>query len=154
MKKKFLINEEEIEVEIISPSHFVLEGQVFEFTHTAHGHGRFTLRHGAENIRGVINHSRVFLPNAEIEIEEISAGKTAERTSRHKPHSAPMTGTIRKVYVKTGDKVSKGQPLMVMEAMKLQLTIEAISDGKITALHAKEGELVEEGKQLAEVSDA
>lgn len=153
MKKSFFINGEKVEVEIISPTHFVLEGQVFEFTHTALGHGRFTLRHEAKNIRGVIHGNRVFLSHTEIEIEEAVAGRITEREAKHQPHSAPMTGTIRKVLVAVGDSVNKGQPLMVMEAMKLQLTIEAAADGQVTVFHAKEGDLVEEGRQLVEIGN-
>ncbi|XP_007094624.2 methylcrotonoyl-CoA carboxylase subunit alpha, mitochondrial isoform X1 [Panthera tigris] len=52
---------------------------------------------------------------------------------------APMTGTIEKVFVKVGDKVKAGDSLMVMIAMKMELTIKAPKDGTIKKVFYKEG---------------
>lgn len=56
-----------------------------------------------------------------------------------------MPGTIVKVYVKTGDAVKKGQPLFVMEAMKMEHTMKAPADGKVKAVSAKENQFIEAG---------
>ncbi|XP_075717794.1 methylcrotonoyl-CoA carboxylase subunit alpha, mitochondrial [Rhinoderma darwinii] len=53
--------------------------------------------------------------------------------------TAPMTGTIEKVFVKTGDKVEAGDPLMVMIAMKMEHTIRAPKAGTIKKVYFKEG---------------
>uniref|UniRef100_A0AAX7W1Q1 Methylcrotonoyl-CoA carboxylase subunit alpha, mitochondrial n=1 Tax=Astatotilapia calliptera TaxID=8154 RepID=A0AAX7W1Q1_ASTCA len=70
---------------------------------------------------------------------------------------APMTGTIEKVLVKAGDKVTVGDPLMVMIAMKMEHTIRAPKSGVIKKVLFSEGsqanrhaplvELVEEEEQ-------
>ncbi|XP_014919083.3 methylcrotonoyl-CoA carboxylase subunit alpha, mitochondrial isoform X2 [Acinonyx jubatus] len=52
---------------------------------------------------------------------------------------APMTGTIEKIFVKVGDKVKAGDSLMVMIAMKMELTIKAPKDGTIKKVFYKEG---------------
>ncbi|XP_018422568.1 PREDICTED: methylcrotonoyl-CoA carboxylase subunit alpha, mitochondrial isoform X2 [Nanorana parkeri] len=52
---------------------------------------------------------------------------------------APMTGTIEKVFVKVGDKVEAGDPLMVMIAMKMEHTIRAPKAGTIKKVHFREG---------------
>ncbi|KAG8581360.1 hypothetical protein GDO81_007647 [Engystomops pustulosus] len=52
---------------------------------------------------------------------------------------APMTGTIEKVFVKAGDKVEAGDPLMVMIAMKMEHTIRAPKAGTIKKVFFKEG---------------
>ncbi|XP_075058296.1 methylcrotonoyl-CoA carboxylase subunit alpha, mitochondrial [Mixophyes fleayi] len=52
---------------------------------------------------------------------------------------APMTGTIEKVFVKVGDKVEAGDPLMVMIAMKMEHTIRAPKAGTIKKVHFQEG---------------
>lgn len=52
---------------------------------------------------------------------------------------APMTGTIEKVFVKEGDRVQIGDPLMVMIAMKMEHTIRAPKAGIIKKVHYKEG---------------
>ena len=45
--------------------------------------------------------------------------------------TAPMPGKIISIAVKAGDTVEKGQPLLVMEAMKMEHTISAPADGKV-----------------------
>ena len=60
----------------------------------------------------------------------------------HGGFKAPMPGKVIKISIKAGDKVEKGQELVVMEAMKMEHRIEAPSQGTVTTLHCKEGDLV------------
>jgi 3-methylcrotonyl-CoA carboxylase alpha subunit len=62
--------------------------------------------------------------------------------------SAPMPGKIVGFLVKAGDKVSKGQALAVMEAMKMEHTIHAPRDGVVQELLVAVGEQVAEGAEL------
>ncbi|MEO8848475.1 MAG: acetyl/propionyl/methylcrotonyl-CoA carboxylase subunit alpha [Casimicrobiaceae bacterium] len=66
---------------------------------------------------------------------------------------APMSGTIVDVRVKVGERVTKGAPLVVLEAMKMEHTIIATIDGTVTALRCAIGERVTEGAQLIELED-
>jgi 3-methylcrotonyl-CoA carboxylase alpha subunit len=61
---------------------------------------------------------------------------------------APMPGKILKVFVAVGEKVSRGAPLVVMEAMKMEHTIAAPADGTITTIRYRPGEQVAEGEEL------
>ncbi len=61
---------------------------------------------------------------------------------------APLPGIVTSVLVQPGDVVKKGTPLLTMEAMKMEYSIEAPSDGSIEALHFEVGEQVPEGAQL------
>ena len=61
---------------------------------------------------------------------------------------APMPGLVRQVLVEVSDHVTEGQPLVVVEAMKLQLTLSAGGDAIVEAVLVSEGELVTEGAQL------
>ncbi len=61
---------------------------------------------------------------------------------------APMNGTMVSVLVAAGDEVSKDQPLMIMEAMKMEHTIKAPSDGTVTSLYYAEGDMVDGGSEL------
>lgn len=61
---------------------------------------------------------------------------------------APMPGLIKVVSVNSGDAVKKGQPVMVMEAMKMEYTLNAPRDGKIGELSAAAGDQVNEGAVL------
>ncbi|ABV88120.1 acetyl/propionyl/methylcrotonyl-CoA carboxylase subunit alpha [Shewanella pealeana] len=64
---------------------------------------------------------------------------------------APMNGTIVTQLVAVGDSVKAGQGIMVMEAMKMEYTIESPFDGVVTAFFFEPGELVSDGMLLAEV---
>ena len=62
--------------------------------------------------------------------------------------TAPMPGKVVSFAVKAGDKVSRGQPLAVMEAMKMEHTIAAPADGTVEELMFSPGEQVAEGQEL------
>ena len=61
---------------------------------------------------------------------------------------AQMPGKIVKVHVKAGDTVTKGQSLIVMEAMKMENEIKATHAGVIEKLVVSEGQAVESGADL------
>jgi len=62
---------------------------------------------------------------------------------------SPMPGTILAVHVTAGDTVSAGQPVLVVEAMKMEHTVTAPLDGVITELTAKAGQQVSMDETLA-----
>ncbi|MBP1860215.1 acetyl/propionyl/methylcrotonyl-CoA carboxylase subunit alpha [Rhizobium herbae] len=61
---------------------------------------------------------------------------------------APMPGLIKLVRVRQGDAVSKGDALVVMEAMKMELTLSASRDGIVESLNVAEGDQTTEGTVL------
>ena len=62
--------------------------------------------------------------------------------------TAPMPGKIVQVLTKAGDTVKRGQPILILEAMKMEHTIAAPTDGVVDAVNFAAGELVEEGAAL------
>jgi biotin carboxyl carrier protein len=64
---------------------------------------------------------------------------------------APMPGRIRRTFVHPGDKVEKGQVVLVIEAMKMEHAIRAPRDGIVTRLEHAEGDLVEAGTVLGDL---
>ena len=66
--------------------------------------------------------------------------------------TAPMPGQIRAVNVSKGDVVTKGQTLMVLEAMKMEIRIQAPIDGTVNKLFVKQGDTVEREQMLIEVT--
>ena len=66
---------------------------------------------------------------------------------KHVGSSIP--GGVSKIYVKTGDKVEKNQPLFVIEAMKMETSIVATIDGVMDEIFVKAGQLVKAGELLA-----
>jgi acetyl-CoA/propionyl-CoA carboxylase, biotin carboxylase, biotin carboxyl carrier protein len=67
--------------------------------------------------------------------------------------SAPMQGTIIKVAVEEGQRVSAGDLIVVLEAMKMEQPLTAHKDGTVTSLHAEIGTTVPAGTVLCELPD-
>lgn len=72
---------------------------------------------------------------------EIAAGDSAIK--------APMPGKISKVLVKKGDKVKKGDVLMILEAMKMQNEITSPASGCVTLMNVVNGKSVKPGEVMA-----
>jgi biotin carboxyl carrier protein len=66
--------------------------------------------------------------------------------------SAPMPATVLKVLVVAGQTVRRGETLLTLEAMKMELPVRAPLDGTIQAVHCREGELVQAGVRLLDLS--
>lgn len=62
--------------------------------------------------------------------------------------SSPMPGTILDIKVSAGSKVSKGDVLVVLEAMKMENDIVAAHDATVAAIHVQKGDSVESGSAL------
>ena len=61
--------------------------------------------------------------------------------------TAPMPGRVTQLLVEAGDAVRRGEPLMIIEAMKMEHTVAAPVDGTIEAVRFAVGDLVEEGAE-------
>ena len=62
--------------------------------------------------------------------------------------SAPMPATVTAVLVGPGDEVSAGDPVVRLEAMKMELVVSAPRAGRIAAVHCRLGDLVQPGRPL------
>lgn len=67
--------------------------------------------------------------------------------------TAPMPGQVRAVNVSEGDAVTKGQTLIVLEAMKMEMKIQAPLDGVVKSVLVKAGETVEREQILVKIVD-
>ena len=65
--------------------------------------------------------------------------------------AAPMPGVVRSVNVVVDESVTKGQTLMVLEAMKMEIRIQAPRDGVVKSLAVKVGQTVEREQELINV---
>ncbi|WP_243713410.1 acetyl/propionyl/methylcrotonyl-CoA carboxylase subunit alpha [Luteimonas terrae] len=66
---------------------------------------------------------------------------------------APMPGRIVELLAPLGTKIAKGTPLLVMEAMKMEHTLQAPHDGVVKAFLARQGDLVADGAVLVDFVD-
>lgn len=103
--------------------------------------------------QGEVDH--IFTPQGATQITAIDllahSGESAAEGGRL---TAPMPGKVVSFAVKAGDKVAKGQPLAVMEAMKMEHTIAAPADGVVQELLYAPGDQVTEGAELLKLAAA
>ena len=64
---------------------------------------------------------------------------------------APMPSIVRKVFAQPGKAVVKGEVLLLLEAMKMEMPITAPTDATVTAVHCREGERVQPDTLLIEL---
>ncbi len=83
----------------------------------------------------------VFHDGAVYRLEESPAARRTQQT--HGSLSAPMPATVISVNVAPGDRVTAGQSLIVLEAMKMELPVRAPGDGVVKSVHCKPGDLVQ-----------
>ena len=107
------------------------------------------------NVYGSHGTAHVFAQQGASKITTIDrlahAGETQAEGGRL---TAPMPGKVVSFSVKAGDKVAKGQPLAVMEAMKMEHTIAAPTDGTVEELLYAPGDQVTEGSELLRIAAA
>ncbi|RZJ12850.1 MAG: biotin/lipoyl-binding protein, partial [Haliea sp.] len=104
----------------------------------------------APGASGAVDH--VFTPRGAtqlITIDQLAHASAAPADSGRL--TAPMPGKVVSFAVKAGDTVSKGQPLAVMEAMKMEHTIAAPADGVVQELLYAPGDQVAEGAELLKI---
>jgi len=62
-----------------------------------------------------------------------------------------MVANVWKVVVKPGDAVAAGDPLVILESMKMEIPVESPAAGTVTEVRVEEGAVVQEGDVLAVV---
>ena len=67
---------------------------------------------------------------------------------------APMPGRIVSLHTSVGATVAKGDVLVLLEAMKVQMRLSAPRDGTVASIHAQPGDLVDEGVELVAFAEA
>ena len=110
------------------------------------GHAAWSI--GSGNTRWVFFDGHVH----EFEVQQ--PGRARKRGgSHHGSLSAPMPATVRRISVRIGDRVQRGDTLLTLEAMKMELPVKSQSAGVIEAIKCQEGELVQPGVPLIEIEE-
>lgn len=90
-------------------------------------------------------------PAAAPEPEPASAAATPAPAGAH-VQGAPMPGTILDIHLNVGDPVKANQPVMVLEAMKMESEIVAEVDGVIASIGVSKGDMVNPGDELFSIA--
>lgn len=164
MQLTLTINGQAVEAAIVQQTRdsvtLELNGTQYHFCGAMRGDGSFVLdQELADNVwrrqSGAITkhkqHHDVQLGALTSAVAAQKAGAVADEADALSP-SAPMPGLVRSVLVKKGDKVSAGQTVAVMEAMKLQLNLHAGGDGVVAEVLAKEGDMLAEGDEVIRIT--
>lgn len=133
-------------------------GQVALYLQDPNGDGAHGAKAYAVSIEGNAAQAQVtvagHLYQVALEDERERAAHDAERTRAKGGGDLKsiMPGVVVKLLVQAGDTVAKDQPLLILEAMKMQNEIAAPSAGKVEALHVREGQAVASGAKLLTLS--
>jgi 3-methylcrotonyl-CoA carboxylase alpha subunit len=163
---RFRIGGDEIVVSWSRTGDGVYRARVFDSTVTAQ-----VLSSTSEGLSSVI---RIEIDGAHREFKIVEAGdelyvhsslgsRVINRPPRHPvPQAAseqasansPMPGKVLKILVEAGQKVSAGDPLIILEAMKMEHTMRAALDGVVEAVLVNQGEVIAPGQLLVQILSA
>ncbi|MCA2980067.1 MAG: biotin/lipoyl-binding protein [Myxococcaceae bacterium] len=132
----------------------------------ARGPYRVVSRHGPalslEGPEGVVHRLRVACSAEAVFVHTAFGDVTLRELPRFPPPGdeavrggfiAPMPGKVVKVLVRDGERVTRGQALIVLEAMKMEQTTSAPADGVVKAVQVREGDQVTAGQVLVVMED-
>ena len=82
--------------------------------------------------------------NGQVFRGDLPVGRARSGTGVHGAHAltAPMPATVVTLRVAAGDRVRKGDVVLTLEAMKMELPLRAANDARVGAVHCQEGEMV------------
>lgn len=159
MDKKFTVNGNEVLVQDYKVENdkvsFVLNGKEYSFSLVSKDGTNLTFSNGTR-IHGAVSSlnkdgEAIVMAQGREAIVSV-AGKKMKKAAAHAGGlTSPMPGKIFKVLKEVGSEVKKGEPILVLEAMKMEHSIRSDKDGKVKSIPYKVGELVQGGVILAEV---
>ena len=89
--------------------------------------------------------------NAAVKQKNVMAENIMADTGNQYEIGANIPGNVYKILVKEGEKVEAGQPIAILEAMKMETNVLAPLAGTVYKIHVKEGQRVMAGELVAEL---
>ncbi len=163
---KFQIGSDEVEVSWRHTGDGAYQAQVFDSTVAAQVLS--STSEGASSvirieIDGVQRTFRVFEANDELYVHSSLGSRLIKHPPRHPmlqtssergSANSPMPGKVLKILVEVGQKVSASDPLIILEAMKMEHTMRAVAPGVVESILVSDGEVVGPGQLLVQIISA
>ena len=157
MSRRYRVIRSDVEtaVEVAAEGAVTIDGRVFTVRPAGAGRYRVTDDQGVSTLVAaagpphdtwVSGSGHTFTVAVDDTPKRAGAGRSAASDM-----TAPMPATVVKVLVVVGDAVSAGAPVVVLEAMKMELTVRAARDGVVRTIGCAVGDLVTPGVRLVEI---
>lgn len=144
--------------------HFVVivGGAIYEVRAQRPEHGRLNLHAGDQRLRAYVARDGlrryVAMAGQTWELERPKPEQKRRAGAAGGPGAgsleASMPGLVLDVLVTEGDTVERGETLVLLEAMKMELRISAPAGGAVIKVHCKAGDVVDRGQVLVEIADS
>jgi 3-methylcrotonyl-CoA carboxylase alpha subunit len=132
-----------------------LGDRTFRFALAREGPGVFVLREGRRTVRFHLARQGAAVSlswkGSVYELTEEREGARPARRHEAGALEAPMPGRVAAVRAEPGQRVKRGEELLVVEAMKMENALRAPRDGVVRAVHVTAGEMVAPGRTLVEL---
>lgn len=144
----------EVSAAALGPGRIRIEGTEYHVSALGGGLYRVTCddRHWVVAVAGPADDRWVFVDGTIAQVEIGAARGRSRRRSGGGGLASPMPATVVRVAVGVGEQVARGDTLVVLEAMKMELPIRAPRDGVIRAVLCRPGELVQPGLDLVDLA--
>ncbi len=135
-----------------------IEEQPFDFVVSSNDDGAVSIRHGNHLTRHhyFVHANQIWVACNSILYEFEEPDLATAGSQEHAGGNTvvtPVPGTVRALKVRPGEPVARGDTVAVVEAMKMEFSLRAGRDGKVTALRVSEGQQVAEGMVIAEIGE-
>jgi biotin carboxyl carrier protein len=155
MKKQIQLNDEVIDVDILDQSArfvlFKMDGTEYAVNLGNVDDYKYNLDYNSSNTTVATVDTHFVIDGIEFAIESPKRSRSKGKSAEHGQMTSPMPGKILKIFVKVGEVVEAGTPILVMEAMKMEHTIKASKKGTVEKIYFKEGDQVQGGVELVKL---
>lgn len=159
MEKMFILNGQEVKVQDYKATpesvSFSYKGKNYYYMLVTRNDHEMILDHGGR-FRAAVSSSNkdgefMIMANGREATGALSSRKLKKSGDQGKGLNSPMPGKIFKILKEAGTSVKKGEPIMILEAMKMEHSIKSDKDGVVKKINYQVGELVQGGVTLLEV---
>ena len=142
-------------VEVVDSEHVRIDGQIVEAAREGDGIVRGSGASIGRAWTAASDDTRwVFFDGRVYEIDVSTAASPRRGAGHHGSLTAPMPATVRQILAAPGAAVARGETVIILEAMKMELPVRAPAKGVIASVHCREGELVQPGVPLIEITES